>query len=433
MKKLFFLLFFSFIFGLASAQYVVSGGIGEPYAYSEDLAGTGIEKVYLLNTRNNATISYTSSGSVQFYRYKHSLADKIDITTISDGNGNYTIPKSDLLDGYCYLVSENGGIRAGVWIIDYSAHQPVLTSIEAIESEDKCKFLKLFVTKSDDLSFYANNGLKKNIRRKYTIEYENQVWNEKERRFDQKNVVLDEKEIGTEVVIDAPLMDTKFTLKGDQFAKKFNITKEISTNMYPAIAVEAHMFTEQEKRDADNEAGNEKDKLGGSAPVTIDFYGYGNEPVAGFYTWLLYNKQDMKNPIARYTDKDINYTFENWGDYVVKLEVADKSSICTDTISVSFSISDSWIEAPNFFSPGDSPGSNDEFKVAYRSIIKFRCTIFNRWGTKLYQWTDPTKGWDGRYKGNYVTTGVYFYVIEATGSDGVKHMKKGDINVFRSR
>lgn len=436
MRKLLVLLLLSFVSVCISAQYIVTGGIGEPYAYSEGLAGTGVEKVYLLNTLSGATISYTSSAdSVKFYRYKQSLADKEEVSTSpSPGLNGTTYTVSGLLDGYGYLVGEGESVRAAVWIIDYSLHQPVLTSIEVIENEDKCKFLKLYVEKTEnELSFYTNSGAKRNIPRAYTIDYVNKVWNDAEKKFEQKNISIAEQEIGTDVVVDAPLMNTYFTLKGDQFAKHFNITKEISTAIYNAIAVEAHIFPEQEKRDANNETGGTEGLLGGSAPVVIDFYGYGNEPVANYYTWFIYNKQDMQNPIARYTDRNIKYTFEEWGDYIVKLEVADQSSVCTDTTSVSFSVSESWIDAPNFFSPGDSPGSNDEFKVAYKSIVKFKCTVFNRWGTKLYQWTDPSKGWDGRYKGSYVTTGVYFYVIEATGSDGKRYKLGGDINVFRSR
>ena len=43
----------------SSAQYTVSGGIGEkPYEYTEGLGGTGISKIYFLNTFSGATISY---------------------------------------------------------------------------------------------------------------------------------------------------------------------------------------------------------------------------------------------------------------------------------------------------------------------------------------------------------------------------------------
>lgn len=168
------------------------------------------------------------------------------------------------------------------------------------------------------------------------------------------------------------------------------------------------------------------------APATIRFFGREEGDVA-YRTWFIYNQRDLNNPLARYTDKDITYVFDEAGIYVIKFEVADNSSECVVEDTLSFRITESDLEIPNFFSPGSSPGANDEFRVAYRSLIKFKCTIFNRWGQKLFQFNDPAKGWDGRYKGQYVNTGVYFYVIEAEGSDGVRYKKGGDINVFRSR
>ena len=51
----------------------------------------------------------------------------------------------------------------------------------------------------------------------------------------------------------------------------------------------------------------------------------------------------------------------------------------------------------------------------------------------MYYWKDPSKGWDGKKGGKYVPHGVYFYVIEATGSDGKPIKKKGSINIFRSK
>ena len=40
-------------------------------------------------------------------------------------------------------------------------------------------------------------------------------------------------------------------------------------------------------------------------------------------------------------------------------------------------------------------------------------------------------GWDGSYKGKQVKDGVYFVVIEAEGSDGIKYKHKGDITILR--
>jgi gliding motility-associated-like protein len=398
-----------------------------------------VDKVYLFNTLGNAAITYASPAvSVSFYRYANALSDKekipdSEISASSSGNmTTYVI--SGLQDGRGYLVEENGGTSAPVWIIDYSLHQPVLNSIEAIENEDKCENLKLFINKSDELAFYGVSGNKRDIPRKYTISYTDQEWDEGNQVFRNKTVELKEREIGTEIIIDAPLVNTQFKLRGDQFAEHFNAAKEIVSQPYTAIAVEPHIVAEKEERDVPNEIKTEEGgSIVGSAPVVINFYGYSNEPVTAYYTWFIYNKKDSENPVARYTDKDIRYTFGQSGDFIVKLEVADRNSVCVDTVSVLVKVTESDLDVPNYFTPDDTPGVNDEFRVAYKSLVKFKCTIFNRWGTKLYQWTDPAKGWDGKYKGKYVNTGVYFYVIEAEGSDGIKYKEGGDINILRKR
>ena len=95
------------------AQYTVSGGMGEPYAYDENLAGTGIEKIYLLNSLSNATIQYKSMAiSVNFYYYTNTLSDKVqvpasDISSSSNG-GETTYTISNIQDSRGYMAEENG-------------------------------------------------------------------------------------------------------------------------------------------------------------------------------------------------------------------------------------------------------------------------------------------------------------------------------------
>ncbi|MDE7392879.1 MAG: gliding motility-associated C-terminal domain-containing protein, partial [Muribaculaceae bacterium] len=85
---------------------------------------------------------------------------------------------------------------------------------------------------------------------------------------------------------------------------------------------------------------------------------------------------------------------------------------------------------PNAFSPGDQNGVNDIWKVSYSSLTSFECDIFNRWGVHIIKLTDPSQGWDGRYRGKLVESGVYYYVIRARGTDGVDYKLSGDINVI---
>ena len=122
------------------------------------------------------------------------------------------------------------------------------------------------------------------------------------------------------------------------------------------------------------------------------------------------------------------YTFKDAGSYVVKF-IASNSK-CSYTDSVIVKVSESAIFAPNVFTP-NGDGVNDEFRVAYKSILKFKGVIFNRWGKRVFSWTDPAKGWDGSIGGRPAATGAYFYIIEAEGSDKKIHKLKGDINLLR--
>ncbi len=441
MFRLCFILTAFFLHFSLSAQYTVSGGSGVPYDYKGNLAGMDIQSVFLVNGLSGATITYTSaSSSASFYYYQTSVSDKVDVPSsdiekhTSGGETQYTI--SNIKDGRGYLAEIDGVLGDAVWIIDYALHQPVLNSVEVAEDDDRCDYLKLLINKSDELFFYGQSGVKRSVDRKYSIEYADVEWNSAEKKFVNIAQTVPESVLGIERVVPAPYTDTHFTVKGDQFAKHFEIEKEIATAAYQSVAVQAYIdatkvgASDQSSNDEATEGNNEtENSLSGSAPLEISFKGYGNEPVAYYYTWFIYKKSDLENVIARYTDKDIRYTFNESGDYLIRLEVADRSSTCAQTAEVTLNISESMLDVPNFY----APDSDKLFRVSYKSLVSFKCTIFNNWGNKIYQWTDPAQGWDGKYKGRIVNPGVYFYVIEAKGSDGINYKKKGDINVLHKK
>ena len=128
------------------------------------------------------------------------------------------------------------------------------------------------------------------------------------------------------------------------------------------------------------------------------------------------------------TTQDHQYNFTESGNYKVKLQVSN--NFCTDSAFVDVIISESQIVAPKIFTP-NGDGFNDEFRVAYKSIIEFNATIINRWGRVLFKWTDPGKGWDGKINGKPAAEGTYFYIITAKGSDGKIYPLKGHINLLR--
>ena len=112
---------------------------------------------------------------------------------------------------------------------------------------------------------------------------------------------------------------------------------------------------------------------------------------------------------------------------------------------ITFSLRGSSLHLYNAFSP-NGDGVNDVFRVKTQSLLSFRMKIFNRWGQEIVsgdQSTLPSEYqdnytyyvcWDGTYNGSKVEDGVYFILVEAQGSDGIKYVRRGDINVLtRSR
>ena len=91
---------------------------------------------------------------------------------------------------------------------------------------------------------------------------------------------------------------------------------------------------------------------------------------------------------------------------------------------------------PNIILPGDPEngiatvfGGQD-----VESIKTFQ--IFDRWGNQQFdasgfQPDDKNKGWDGTFRGNPVSPGVYVYYVIARFIDGVEEVFEGDITVLR--
>ena len=108
-------------------------------------------------------------------------------------------------------------------------------------------------------------------------------------------------------------------------------------------------------------------------------------------------------------------------------EVADKDSVASDSTDVLTSI----LVMPNTFTPNNDQ-INDVYKVkSYQNIVEFHAYIFNRWGQKLYEWTNLEGGWDGTYRGNDVKQGTYFVLVKAKGADGQDYNIRKDVNLLR--
>jgi gliding motility-associated-like protein len=83
------------------------------------------------------------------------------------------------------------------------------------------------------------------------------------------------------------------------------------------------------------------------------------------------------------------------------------------------------IYVPTAFTP-NGDGLNDVFKPKLNCLsYEFHCTIFNRWGQKIFETNDINKGWDGNYSGNKLPPGSYVYYISYKTSTGINKSARG--------
>lgn len=423
---------FLFVMMTIHAQYTVSGGQGTPLlAITEKPL-----QVYLVNGMENVSISYTStSSSHQWYRYKTKALEREPVTC--EQNGTTSVIRN-IEDGYGYYVEEPGMNGWYVWIIDYSKY--IFNPQSLTVKYGDCSSVRLTVSPAiASMSYHLPaNGLTRNLTRQFDVSYQTLKWMEDSKQFvpETKQMTIEGATADNLLIQDkgsernVPLCDTEFTLTGDQFARHFGLEKSITSDIYTAVAIDVHADT---TLIADQVA--EDGRM--SAPVEVHFAAYANEPVASMFIWKIYRSADEngpENPLVRFPGEEVDYTFREFGKFTVELEVSDRSGVCTDnSVSYELDIMESGLEVPNAFSPGTTPGINDEFRVSYKSIVNYKCWIFNRWGVEMYHSTNPAEGWDGKKGGKYVPPGVYFYIIEAKGSDGYKHNKKGSINILRPK
>jgi gliding motility-associated-like protein len=435
MKKSILLFFGAFWAATALAQYSVRGGNGEPLLAEDDRQNR--IQVYLLNGLADAEISfYTENNEAhQWFKYNMRYAEAVPVSCRQDGNRSTVAP---IEEGWAYFVeSPSQPTPTFIWVVDYSRYAAVIASLTVEEEEDRCEFLKLAVQMEAPSIYYRTyQGATVSLPRRFHLTYENLEWEPETSLFVPKTENISQQGPFAEISIPAPLRDTHFTLSGDDFAKHFNVAQSVTTAEYRAVGLDAHAKMTVATADETEplEAGV---KTTHSAPVEIHFEARANEPVAALYIWniLKMNRETgEETPVVRYTDREINYTFRESGQYTAVLEVVDARSVCSNrSQSFEITIEESYLQLPNAFSPGSSLGVNDEYRVSYKSIVRFRASIYNRWGNLLYHWEDPAKGWDGKVNGRYVSTGVYYIVVEATGSDGKTYQQSKDINILRSK
>ena len=173
--------------------------------------------------------------------------------------------------------------------------------------------------------------------------------------------------------------------------------------------------------------------ISGDAPLHVTFTANASSLDAGAAIEWHINHRTSGTSLTRY-EENFEHVFTEAGITEVALYVRQDNELI-DSSKIEITISESHLEMPNAFSPNDD-GINDFYqaKTNYKSIVSFHAYIFNRWGQKLYEWTDWTdekSGWDGTFHGSPVKDGVYYVLVKARGADGREYNIRRDVNLLR--
>lgn len=153
--------------------------------------------------------------------------------------------------------------------------------------------------------------------------------------------------------------------------------------------------------------------MSGQYPLTVNFTN--NSTGAEYYLWN-FGDTDTSSVTTP------SHVFELQGEYQVVLTAYNTPGCFTsDTLTI---VVDG--EVPNIFTP-NGDGSNDKFSFNKISVSSFNAQIFNRWGKKVYEWTDPKEGWDG----SNAEAGVYYYIVQMTTLTGKQEELHGTITLLK--
>ena len=418
-----------------NAQVAFTGDESHKIFEEVPAKNTGLDMVYVLYDSQQNSMQYTagsSNATVKWYKFGATGGAYAEEITSIERNGNVSVLKS-VIPNSGYIIEENTN-RKYVWVVNYADYRLRVNSIEAVNDGD-CSSATLNVQgEGDAIVYYSINGARKVLDRKLKLIYNNLVWNETDLMWNSETQEEELQELKSTISLPAPYCNTTFTLTGDRFLEYWGEGISVTSDEYQTQAVTVTTRAEQEQKEADNQVGGgDETTLGGSAPAVITFSAYYTDAVAT-KEWQMSHDAEFEEIADRRNEDAITVTFEEAGTTFWRFVCSNATGECSAYSDVyQVNIGESMLKCPNAFSPGVTEGVNDEWKVSYKSIVKFKCWIFNTWGVQLCELNDPSQGWDGKYKGKIVKPGVYYYVIDAEGSEGKKYKLKGDINVVGLR
>ncbi len=144
-----------------------------------------------------------------------------------------------------------------------------------------------------------------------------------------------------------------------------------------------------------------------------------------FVTWL---PPGSTNPafgytVTAYPDRPTTYT-------AVATLGACKETATVNVEAYSAGCLDGDVFVPNTFTP-NGDGKNDILYVRGIKVDEVYFAVYNRWGEKVFDTTDKSKGWDGIYKSRPADVGVFGWYLKVKCVNGEESFKKGNVTLIR--
>ena len=107
------------------------------------------------------------------------------------------------------------------------------------------------------------------------------------------------------------------------------------------------------------------------------------------------------------------------------------NGVCSSTDSVTVYVKCNDVFVPTAFSPNGDLFNDLLYvkSVCIKTLISF--AIYDRWGEKVFETSDMTKGWDGTFLNKMLEPDVFVYLIKGTGTNDEEITKKGNVSLIK--
>jgi len=164
-----------------------------------------------------------------------------------------------------------------------------------------------------------------------------------------------------------------------------------------------------------------------------EYEGWANIDHYGVYR-LVNDVPDPANPITTTLPGTTSYTdlpaaSQQAGNIISYYVTAFEGNVAFPDSSVSNiveALRQPLVTLPNAFVPR---GLNNIFRPIMDFVDdgNYRLLIFNKWGQQVFVSTDRNIGWDGKFKGEYAPSGIYFYHLQYNSFAGDTFTKTGSL------